>query len=69
MGLFQIGVYAFVNCDSLASVYCKATPPPNQYNAFYNTPNLINIYVPSSSVDAYKAAWVYYADRIEPIAA
>ena len=60
----SIGSYTFYGCDALTNVYCKATTPPNQDSAFKNTHNLINIYVPSSSVNAYKSAWVEYADKI-----
>ena len=60
----SIGECAFDGCNALTSVYCKATTPPNQYSAFYNTPKLINIYVPYSSVNAYKSAWVSYANKI-----
>lgn len=58
---------AFYECEALTSVYCKATTPPFiEYSAFASTPKLINIYVPSSSVDAYKTAkyWSDYADKI-----
>ena len=56
--------YAFFYCEALTSVYCKATTPPTLYSTFSD--NLINIYVPSSSVDVYKAAdyWENYADKI-----
>ena len=63
----SIGDSAFYNCNTLTSVYCKATTPPSiQYSTFYSTPKLINIYVPTSSVDAYKAAdgWAKYAGKI-----
>lgn len=52
--------------SSLARVYCKATTPPNINGALYDIPNLINIYVPSSSVDTYKTAkyWSLYAAKI-----
>lgn len=66
-GVTEIGDYAFEKCDVLANVYCKATTPPSiQYSTFASTPKLINIYVPTSSVDAYKSAnyWKKYADKI-----
>ena len=66
-GVTEIGDEAFESCDALTSVYCKATTPPSiQYSTFASTPKLINIYVPYSSVNAYKAAkyWSNYADKI-----
>lgn len=63
----SIGKCAFEGCQAFTSVYCKATTPPSiQYSTFASTPKLINIYVPSSSVDAYKTAnyWKNYADKI-----
>ena len=61
-----IDVNAFYECEALTSIYCKATTPPELENRAFN-PNLINnIYVPSSSVDTYKADkyWQNYADKI-----
>ena len=62
--VFLIGDHAFSDCNALTSIYCKATTPPTLYSTFSD--NLINIYVPSSSVDAYKSAnyWKNYADKI-----
>ena len=62
--VFLIGDHAFCDCNALTSIYCKATTPPTLYSTFSD--NLINIYVPSSSVDTYKAAnyWKNYADKI-----
>lgn len=60
---------AFYNCIGLTSVTVKATTPPTLgTNAFYNTNNC-PIYVPSGSVDAYKAAtnWSDYSSRIQAI--
>ncbi len=64
-----IGEYAFFGCTSLKEVYCKPTTPPravtsgsNYWSAFGGC----DIYVPTASVDAYKAAdgWSDYADYI-----
>ena len=60
----------FHTCASLTSVTILATTPPtgvSQYT-FMDTPNAI-VYVPSGSVDAYKAAsgWSQYASRIQAI--
>ena len=70
----EIGQEAFYECESLASVYCKATTPPSavfwsdDWCAFDNNASERKIYVPTESVDAYKAAdyWSDYADYIEP---
>ena len=63
----SIESYAFYNCTSLTSVYCKATTPPagDEYMFTYNASGR-KIYVPTESVDAYKAAdgWSEYADSI-----
>ena len=63
-----IGAEAFYSCTSLTSVYCKATTPPSLgWNVFAYNGSDRKIYVPSSSVDAYKSTgyWSeYYADAI-----
>ena len=59
----------FYNCTSLTSVTIEATTPPTLgNNVFYNT-NECPIYVPSESVEIYKAAngWSNYASRIQAI--
>ena len=59
---------AFAGCSSLTSVYCKAkTPPTLESSLFGENPSDSKIYVPTESVDAYKAAegWKNYADIIE----
>ena len=72
----SIGAFAFYNCTSLASVYCKATTPPSGSGStlwfWYRSddshmrPIGCTIYVPTESVDAYKAAegWSDYAGSI-----
>ena len=74
-GVTSIGGWAFENCSSLTSVYCEATTPPtgdycmfSYYNYGEAVPIGCTIYVPTESVDAYKAAdyWSDYADYIEP---
>lgn len=66
---------AFGNCTSLNSVYCKAKTPPTAFSesknwswSAFSTGSELKIYVPTESVDAYKAAdgWKDYADAIEP---
>ncbi len=68
-GVTSIGRYAFYECTSLTSVYCKAvTPPAGGSGMFDRNASERKIYVPTESVDAYKAAdyWSDYADYIEP---
>ena len=65
----SIGGNAFNYCSGLESITINATTPPSiNYNTLYNTNNCV-IYVPSRSVDAYKAAtyWSNLADRIQAI--
>lgn len=61
----------FKGCTSLTSVTVRATTPPTLANtdAFSNTPANMTIYVPSASVDTYKAAenWSTYASQITAI--
>ena len=67
-GVTSIGDWAFYDCSSLTTVYSKQTTPPTTYNrTFESCTNLNKIYVPTASVDAYKAAagWSEYADKIE----
>ena len=64
-----IKYYAFLRCYSLTSVYCQpTTPPTGYYGMFNNNASDRKIYVPTASVDAYKAAdgWKNYASSIEP---
>lgn len=63
----EIGGSAFNNCSNLASITCLAEIPPvidSYYVPFENTNNC-PIYVPLTSVDAYKTAWPTYASRIQ----
>ena len=65
-----IGYSAFSGCSNLSSVTVRATTPPTigTYAFPTNTSNL-KIYVPSGSVDVYKAAsgWSSYASKIYAI--
>ena len=64
----SIGERAFSGCSSLTKVYCKPTTPPSgNSNMFYDNAEDRKIYVPRSSVNAYKKAeyWSEYADSIE----
>lgn len=63
----SIGEWAFFNCPSLTSVYCKAATPPAGGSYMFELNTLDSkIYVPTASVEAYKSAayWSDYADYI-----
>ena len=68
----SIGDYAFSGCTSLTSVFCKRTTPPtalielSSWSAFSNNAADRKIYVPTDSIDAYKAAdgWKEFATDI-----
>ena len=64
-----IGATAFANCTSLTSVTVNATTPPTLGSGAFSNADNCQIYVPSASVDAYKAAtnWSTYASRIQAI--
>ncbi len=56
-GIKSIGDQAFQRCSSLTDVYCRAlTPPACGENAFSEVNSTINLYVPTESVDSYRAA-------------
>lgn len=66
----SIGTQAFNGCSVLTSVTVRATTPPTAGNSLFSyTPSSLVIYVPSESVEAYKAAsgWSYYANQIQAI--
>ncbi len=66
-GVTKIGWDAFSGCSSLTSVYCKPTTPPSgDSSMFYDNASGRKIYVPTASVEAYKAAkyWSNYAADI-----
>lgn len=67
----SIGKAAIANHPNLTAIYCtRTTPPTGADDMFlkdnYSTPYDGTIYVPTASVDAYKAAayWSEYADKI-----
>ena len=68
-GVTSIGTYAFDNCSSLTSVTVLATTPPTLGSSVFYMTNDCPIYVPSESVETYKAAsgWSAYASRIQAI--
>lgn len=65
----NIGNYVFLNDSGLNSVTCLRTTPPSLGSSVFNNTNNCPIYVPSTSVAAYKAAtnWSTYASRIQAI--
>lgn len=67
-GVTSIGDYAFYDCSGLTSVYCKAATPPtlNGTSHFAANASSRKIYVPTASVDTYKAAagWSGYKSSI-----
>lgn len=65
----SIGYKAFASCPKLTNLTIKATNPPTLEGDMLNYSNNCIIYVPSASVDAYKAAtnWSTYASRIQAI--
>lgn len=69
-GVTSIGDRAFEDCYRLRSVTVNASTPPTLGSYVFNGVDYyMKIYVPETSVDAYKAAsgWSDYADRIKPI--
>lgn len=60
----SIGSDAFRGCSSLASITVNAETPPTLGTRAFDNTNDCPIYVPEGSVEAYKAAWSQYADRI-----
>ena len=66
----SLGDGAFSHCHVLGTVTCKATTPPTMGDTVFGDDRwLTAIYVPSGSVNAYKAAdgWKDYASIIKPI--
>ena len=62
-----IGENVFIDCGRLTKIYCQPTAPPTlKLNALYGISSSAKIYVPMTSVDAYKSAagWSDYASMI-----
>lgn len=68
-GVTSIGNSSFVDCSGLTSITIEATVPPTLGSDVFENTNDCPIYVPSDSVNAYKAAsgWSTYASRIQAI--
>ena len=66
----RINQNAFFHCDALSSVYVLAINPPQGSTDMFPRQDSCIIYVPSESLDAYKAAyyWKTYANRIQAMA-
>ncbi len=66
-----VGANAFNVCSNLISVTILASSPPNLGNGyvFSGTSQNLVVYVPSESVETYKAAngWSDYTSKIQPI--
>ena len=65
----SIGNGAFTDCSGLISITCEPQLPPVADILMFENTNNCPIYVPSESVNAYKAAtnWSTYASRIQAI--
>ena len=65
----SIGASAFNNCRGLTSITVNAIVPPTLGNNAFDSTNNCPIYVPSGSVEDYKAAsgWSNYSTRIKAI--
>jgi hypothetical protein len=67
----SLGSEAFFSCSALQSLVLQSAVPPAGGRAMMSE-TTCPIYVPASSVDAYKTAdeyWSSYADRIQPVGA
>ena len=65
----HIGDSAFRNCSMISSITVNSETPPSGGLQMFDNTNNAPIYVPSGSVDKYKAAyyWKNYASRIQAI--
>ena len=65
----SIGSNCFASCSSMQYVIVRAMTPPTLGNAsvFGTSSSTYPIYVPDSSLNAYKTAWSDAASRIYPI--
>lgn len=62
----NIGNLAFYDCISLANIYCKPITPPTLGLDMFSSAYVPSIFVPQTSVGAYKAAssWKAYVQQI-----
>jgi len=65
----SIGDGGFYSCNKLESITIMAATPPSLGQQTFDNTNNSPIYVPSESVETYKAAsgWSTYASRIQAI--
>ena len=66
----NIDGWAFNYCTVLTSITIEATVPPTiNQDTFKNCIRLVDIFVPESSVETYKAAdgWIDFADKIQAV--
>ena len=66
-GLTSIGAVAFSGCTSLTTIIIKAPMPPSINGSFDGVHRSIPVYVPASSVDAYRNSnWAIFSN-IQPM--
>ncbi|MBO7137849.1 MAG: leucine-rich repeat protein [Bacteroidaceae bacterium] len=53
----EIGIEAFSGCSSITTIYCYAATPPRADSSYL--PASSTLYVPASSIDAYKNDWFW----------
>ncbi len=65
----SIGSECFHSCFALRTIIVRATTPPTLGSQAFRYLTTFDIYVPDSSVDAYKAAsyWSSWASHIKPL--
>ena len=68
-GVKEMQMQIFFNCEKLSSVTCRATTPPSLEgsNTFARNAENRKIFVPTTSLEIYKAEWSLWADAIEAI--
>lgn len=62
----RIGCQSFDNCTNLSSITVRGEIVPTINSDTFDRSNC-HIYVPSNSIEAYRASWSSYADRIKMI--